>query len=118
MRNIPPYPTFPTVCLIIAGISVLIIIMTLIVASFKTKKQKEMEKQNNTMTFTGVFILIAILGLFISIGGCGFFYKIKRRDWIYNYGSPAQQTGLAISDAFRALSPRYQRPTSGISIQI
>jgi len=104
MSDIPARPTFPKGCTISLLILVGMFLITLVINKFTEKKDPKDPKKNITNPYIGLTFFITIILFALTAGGCGWWYSMKRRNWIYNYGSDTEkavQLATDVLDVFK-----------------
>jgi len=102
--NIPPYPSFSNNCLIAMGIFLTMFLLSLAINKYTQKKDPNNPNKTISRSFAVNFIILSLIGLIFTTVGCITWYNYTKRRWIIMYGSPSEVTGLAITDALKALS--------------
>jgi heme/copper-type cytochrome/quinol oxidase subunit 2 len=98
MINKPPMPSFPQGCTYTLLIIFIIFVLALIVNQFtKTKDpiDPNKEKSNTMVTYT---IIITLFVFIIVSASCGWYFNLKKKQWIYNYGTDFQKSVQLATD--------------------
>tara|TARA_B100001248_G_C27060286_1_gene309256 strand:- start:84 stop:398 length:315 start_codon:yes stop_codon:yes gene_type:complete len=98
MVNNPPMPSFPQGCTYSLLILFSIFILSIIINEFtKTKDPINPNKKKSNSIVSRIIIITLIIFIIISIS-CGWYYNLKKKQWIYNYGTDFQKSVQLASD--------------------